>query len=52
MWLRGTRPDIEILNDEKFATKIIAGEKYEITLKSLTKHKYQIHYMGLFAYAV
>lgn len=44
------RPNIEIMKNEYYTTvQLIAGHKYEFTLKTLGEHKEQLHYIGLYA---
>ncbi|VVC44103.1 PKD/REJ-like domain,EGF-like, conserved site,EGF-like domain,PLAT/LH2 domain [Cinara cedri] len=48
-WLYDKRPDIGIMNNETYTINIMAGEKYEFTLKTFSERQNNIHYIGISA---
>lgn len=47
MWLRDKRPDTEIMKDQSYSLTLTSGKKNEFKLKTLSKHRNEIHYIGL-----
>jgi len=51
-WLRNKRPDIKVMKSLKYVVNLKAGENKELTLKTLSQHRDEIHYIGVSAITV
>lgn len=51
-WMRNTRPDIELMSNEKYTTELPVKEKHEFKLNTLSGYSNPVHYLGFYVKTV